>query len=251
MTSLWDGGPGTGKSYVAKALCTAANFLSGHDGTVVCCAPSGVAAALIPGARTIHNLGDMKPTEACRAVPLKAMNPATKAEYAVRLGPGTAYILLIDEISMVEACLYGHLQDRCAEIRRVGTEAKTEWGGLAVVAVGDFGQLAPVGKSLYKQALNVFSDQLSFDVAETAGRLFQAIRRYPLTEQVFPIASTAWKPYFFEYRILPRVLHATVNIIGVLMFVRRFEQLATRLTSASLNDAVRRSDPLRSPIWTG
>ncbi|KAK3254197.1 hypothetical protein CYMTET_36583 [Cymbomonas tetramitiformis] len=184
MTSLWDGGPGTGKSYVAKALCTAANFLSGHDGTVVCCAPSGVAAALIPGARTIHNLGDMKPTEACRAVPLKAMNPGTKAEYAARLGPGTAYILLIDEISMVEACLYGHLQDRCAEIRRVGDQAKTEWGGLAVVAVGDFGQLAPVGKSLYKQALNVFSGQRSFDVAEKAGRLFQAIRRYPLTEQV-------------------------------------------------------------------
>ena len=184
ITSLWDGGPGTGKSYVAKALCTAANFLCGHDGAVVCCAPSGVAAALIPGARTIHNLGNIKPAEGARAAPLKPMNPATKAAYAVRLARGTCYILLVDEISMVEACLYGHLEARCAEVRQVGEEPREEWGGLAVVNVGDFGQLPPVGKSLYKQALKVFHGLRSFDVAEKAGRLFQAIRRFPLIEQV-------------------------------------------------------------------
>lgn len=126
------GGPGTGKSYLIRQMKKEA----GPNYALV--ASTGAAAILI-GGRTFHSyfsLGILQggPTET-------VMRALKDRRLKKRLKKITG--IIIDEVSMLNAEAL-----ECAEqIARKLRDPDTPWGGLRVVAVGDFAQLPPVSRS--------------------------------------------------------------------------------------------------------
>lgn len=98
-------------------------------------ASTGVA-ALLAGGRTAHSafgLGTMQ------GGPLPTIRRALENPKVVaRLNYWKGF--LIDEVSMVDAAMFGTMEHICRQAR----ENDKPWGGLRVIAVGDFAQLPPV-----------------------------------------------------------------------------------------------------------
>ncbi len=126
------GGAGSGKSYVIR------EFMKNKDAKQIPILASTGAAAVLLGGRTFHSffgLGIMEGgTQATlhRLLQNKATLKRIKKVEAV----------VIDEISMIpgEALMVAELAAQQAR------ESTLPWGGLRVIAVGDFGQLPPVAK---------------------------------------------------------------------------------------------------------
>ena len=68
----------------------------------------------------------------------------------VRLKNLTLYV--IDEISMVGTSTFGKI---CSALKKI-KQSTDDWGGVSILAVGDFFQLPPVGQyQVFKRSLNV------------------------------------------------------------------------------------------------
>lgn len=135
------GEAGTGKSYLLQALF---DFLSANRVNVGRCALTGVAAFQI-GGQTLHSfcgigLGD----EPLENLLLKvAKNGKAKARMKA------IDVLFIDEISMAK----GDLLDKVDGVLRNVRYSALPWGGVQIVATGDFLQLPPVFKTDERQQL--------------------------------------------------------------------------------------------------
>jgi len=146
------GNAGTGKSTVVTS------FLASAIRPVVVTASTGVAAlnlrdqfyarsGLLVPVSTIYRwagiqLGPMdgESHEACFARLERGARPST---FSAWRGVQSAQCLVIDEISMLPGRVLSYLEWHCRHLRGVDKP----WGGLQVIAVGDFLQLPPVSKN--------------------------------------------------------------------------------------------------------
>ena len=151
------GGAGTGKSHLIKCIYTEASKIlrrlpritEERDmsmPTVLLTAFTGTAAFNISG-KTLHSVlklpRSLKPPYQCIGNRLDE----------VRATLSNAEIIIIDEVSMVSKPLFTYVNWRLQEIKG----SKKPFGGMSVLAVGDFYQLPPPGKA---KPLCVFEDHV-------------------------------------------------------------------------------------------
>ena len=133
------GTAGTGKSYLINQL----KRLLGHRLLVL--APTGVAAFNTSG-QTLHSALSLSTGRTVRE-----LRGETLKDIQNRLS--TVDYLVIDEISMVGARLFGAVDARLRQAKP--DAAGSTLGGLSLVAVGDLGQIPPVAdKPLYATTVN-------------------------------------------------------------------------------------------------
>ena len=143
------GGPGTGKSFLCNMIVEAAQT-SGY--AVRCIAPTGIAAANLPTGRTIHNFLSISFQDWDernryldeRFITNEKMTLFRKQHDAARLR-----MIIIDEISNMHPHLLGQLELFLRSA--IPDSAHQPFGGLAILMMGDFLQLPPVGaaRTLY------------------------------------------------------------------------------------------------------
>ena len=146
------GGAGTGKSHLVKCIYYEGTRILGRmlhnpdDIPILKIAPTGVAAFNINGS-TIHS---------ALSIPLQIQLPyqPLSEEKISTLRNKLAHIqvIIIDEISMVHQKLMCYIHGRLRQIKQ--SRNQMPFGGISVIAVGDFYQLPPVfGTPLYKDTL--------------------------------------------------------------------------------------------------
>ncbi|XP_062616868.1 uncharacterized protein LOC134278575 [Saccostrea cucullata] len=145
------GGAGTGKSHLIKTIQYEASrifektVLSPTDLSVLLTAFTGTAAFNIGGS-TIHHVFSLT-----KALPIPYEPLKEQSLSAMRTRLGSLQILIIDEVSMVFKRLLYYIHERLVQIRK----CKEPFGGISVIAVGDFFQLPPVKQRkleiLYKE----------------------------------------------------------------------------------------------------
>ncbi len=127
------GGAGTGKSHLLK------RFLEGVDKEKFPVLASTGAAAVLLGGRTFHSFFGLGIMEGGRDATIERALKNPRARRRLRKAEG----VVIDEVSM----LSGATLDVAEAIARLMRDSNEPWGGLRVVAVGDFAQLPPVTRS--------------------------------------------------------------------------------------------------------
>jgi len=128
------GEPGSGKTYLVNQYV---RYLRDHDIKVAITASTGIAATHISGS-TIHSWSGIGIRKSLTKRDLDAL---TTMERLVKQITNTD-VLIIDEISMLDAGTLDMVEEVCREIRR----NHEPFGGLQVVLVGDFFQLPPISK---------------------------------------------------------------------------------------------------------
>lgn len=141
------GGAGSGKSYVVREFMKKQN-----DKTMPTLASTGAAAVLL-GGRTFHSFFG-----------LGIMEGGPEATYSRLLKDGRTLKrlqkvegVIIDEVSMISGEAF-NIAERISQHAR---ESTLPWGGLRIIAVGDFGQLPPVAKFGQKRDWCFLSDAWS------------------------------------------------------------------------------------------
>jgi len=126
------GSAGTGKSYLIN------QYLKGSDRESIPVLASTGAAAVLIGGRTFHSFFALGIMEGGAE---KTIDKALKDRRAVsRIRK--ARVIVIDEISMIPGEVLS-VAERIASLARDSPEV---WGGLKIIAVGDFAQLPPINR---------------------------------------------------------------------------------------------------------
>ncbi len=152
-----NGGAGVGKSHVIKSIYTEASKILRRlpcmrehtdisQPTVLLTAFTGTAAFNISG-KTLHCL--LKLPRSLRP-PYQGLGNSLDE---MRADLSNAHILIIDEISMVSKQLFAYVNWRLQQIK--GNQKP--FGGLSILAVGDFFQLPPLGRA---KPLCVYEDHM-------------------------------------------------------------------------------------------
>ena len=203
---LVHGGPGVGKTFYIHTIMAKA-LRSGHG--VLPVAANASASSLLPGGLTIHSavaipVDTSVPGDAHAAAARQQLSPlkdrSTQFQRAFH-NLSDADVLIIDEISAVPPSLLGALHLRLVQLRRKrGLPQRVyerPFGGMAVIALGDFHQMAPVqDHALHAEAvLGALRDRGRETDVKRAGRdksengaigrrIFKLFRRMNLTQQM-------------------------------------------------------------------
>ena len=141
------GGAGTGKSHLISVIRE--HVERAHTGSKHAClvvAPTGVAAFNIQGA-TLHRAFRL-PVEHNEVTEYKKLSCERLQELRRELRD--VHIIIIDEVSMVSYLLFSFCYRRLMEIKGID-DPSVFFGGVSVIAVGDFYQLPPVRDSFLFQ----------------------------------------------------------------------------------------------------
>jgi ATP-dependent DNA helicase PIF1 len=158
-----NGPPGSGKSVVTRALLADDHS---HKNWIVC-APTGLAAINANG-RTLHSTFRLPVSEGI--VHPSFNNFPTDKKVVNFLRFGLKY-LLIDEISMVRCDMFDFIDRLLRDVKR----NDLPFGGVQVVAVGDFYQLPPVTRSGDKAKLIEAGWESPFVFSANVWRTFQPL----------------------------------------------------------------------------
>jgi ATP-dependent DNA helicase PIF1 len=131
------GGAGSGKSYVVR------EFMKNKDDKQMPILASTGAAAVLLGGRTFHSFFGLGILEGGVQATFKRMQENKNLLKRLKKVEG----VIIDEISMIP----GDALMLAEAISQHARETTLPWGGLRVIAVGDFGQLPPVTKNGQKR----------------------------------------------------------------------------------------------------
>ena len=220
------GGPGVGKTFLVKRLLRELSILNTSAVTV---AFTGAAAVNIPGGRTIHSLFHI-PINLRAGGRLNQLDGAEK-QSLISAVEGKAF-LLIDEVSMVSPSLLGMMDERLKQV--LGCDLP--FGGMSVIALGDFYQLQPCGGSAFFTAImnlctgdRTLGKPDSYEVVGT--QLFKTFKLYELKTQMRAREDSehgAWVDAFRGRGTLP-VTREFINL------------LKSRLSTAE--------DAVQDPTW--
>lgn len=128
------GEPGSGKTYVVNQYV---RYLRDHGIPVAVTASTGIAATHISGA-TIHSWSGIGIRKVLTKFDLETISGNERLSKQIT----ATKVLIIDEVSMLEAGMLDMVELICRTVRR----SPEPFGGLQVVLVGDFFQLPPVTK---------------------------------------------------------------------------------------------------------
>lgn len=128
------GEPGSGKTYTVNEYIS---YLRNHDIEPAITASTGIAATHI-GGMTIHSWSGIGINKILSEEDLDKMGTNERLTKRV----ARAKVLIIDEISMLDAKTLHSVDTACKTLKR----NKEPFGGLQVIFVGDFFQLPPVSK---------------------------------------------------------------------------------------------------------
>ncbi len=128
------GSPGTGKTFLLNKFI---DYLKGSKIKAGITASTGIAATHING-RTIHSWSGIGLK---KEMDKSAIKKLLKRKF-LRKRINEAEVLIIDEVSMLDAARLDLISKICKRVRK----SKASFGGLQVILAGDFFQLPPVGK---------------------------------------------------------------------------------------------------------
>ena len=131
------GGAGSGKSYVVR------EFMKDKDEKMMPILASTGAAAVLLGGRTFHSFFGLGIMEGGAKATLDRLMNDKRALKRIRQVEG----VIIDEVSMIP----GDALAVAETISQIARESTLPWGGLRIIAVGDFGQLPPVTRNGQKR----------------------------------------------------------------------------------------------------
>lgn len=163
---LVTGPPGVGKSYVCKYL-KARSYVKGLS--LPSTAYMGIAMVNADGCDTISGLVSLKWCKETgqtlpKTIPWVGRLFEKRVDFEKRVGLRNIVAIIIDEISMVSPVFLGALSQRFQE---VFDNFDLPFGGLPVLAFGDFSQLPPVGGSrLYEALINWIMRDVMEEVRE-------------------------------------------------------------------------------------
>lgn len=131
LSAFYGGEAGTGKTHVADVMIAA---LIAQGVNVCVCASTGQAAQHLEEGFTAHMLFGLRPAKT-------KGGPSQRAGFwAMKKALEVAEVIFVDEISMLPDQLWVDMNDRLCQMR--GTNKP--FGGVQIVALGDFLQLPPV-----------------------------------------------------------------------------------------------------------
>ena len=148
------GGPGgTGKSHVIQLIRWGVIYflqqtmkVQPDEPLVLLTAPTGLAAFNIGGITYILHL-------CCNAVITQIYKIGKKGS-TMYLKLKNTVLCVMDEVSMIGGPPFSHVSDTFKKIK----QNSDDWGGVAILAVGDFYQLPPVGQTpVYRQPKKIRS----------------------------------------------------------------------------------------------
>ena len=128
------GEPGSGKSYLVGKYIA---YLNEHNIEVAVTASTGIAATHIQG-MTIHSWSGLGIRDTLSEYDLDALLQNERLVERMR----KTHVLIIDEISMLDAHTLGMIDDVCRALR----QNSAPFGGMQVIFVGDFFQLPPIAR---------------------------------------------------------------------------------------------------------
>ena len=136
---LVTGGPGCGKSYIVDVFDRVSQIMS--VGEQIRVAFLGIAAVNINGA-TMIRLFDIPTFQKKGNQRVRDWNPKRLEEFKSMFDLQKVSAIIIDEISTVQPHMLGYINARLQEATQ---NYDSPFGGIAVVLLGDFDQLPPVG----------------------------------------------------------------------------------------------------------
>ncbi|CAF4587949.1 unnamed protein product [Rotaria sp. Silwood2] len=150
-----NGGAGVDKSTLIKAVYQSIlrfyDSLPGYNPQTIraaICAPTGKATASLDG-MTLHSFLSL-PVNQCKHKLVK-LNSDISNRIGVKLKD--LQLLIIDEISMVGFTMFQQIDARLQQIMNT----KKPFGGISIIALGDFNQLRPVGDKYIFQFNNSYN----------------------------------------------------------------------------------------------
>ena len=146
---FYGGEAGTGKTHVADVMIEALT----NAGVNVCvCASTGQAAQHLENGFTVHMLFGLRPANDPNTPAIR------KGGWPMKQALEQATVIFVDEISMLDEQLFSDMHERLVRMRG----NNRPFGGVQMVALGDFLQLPPVkGKYCFHSALfqDTFGDR--------------------------------------------------------------------------------------------
>ncbi len=217
------GSPGTGKSYTLKEIIKS---LKDANKNIAVTSSTGCSAVLING-QTIHSymkMGVNNQKVEDIVMSLKKYRNRFQSLYNLE-------VLIIDEISMIDNSTLQKISDIFQQIKR----NKRPFGGIQIIFVGDFCQLAPVtgdyafNTSLWND-LDLTYIQLTESIRQKDDQLFQDIleeaRFGKLSAESFDILKsledTTFSPGMMPTKLYS--LNANVNHINTNEFVQLYKK---------------------------
>ena len=140
--SFLQGGPGVGKTFLSALIIESIVHLGRK---VAVCAPTGIAASHLPQGMTINALFSI-PCRKNREMLAQPLSLKSLEKLRKRLQKDELSLIVIDEISMVTCEMIDSIDQRLRQV----FQTQSDFGGISVLAVGDFYQLKPAcGTPLY------------------------------------------------------------------------------------------------------